>query len=220
MRRRRTSRGAWARLRTQGFALGPFAYQTKIEEQLRKQVRFADFAEQINVQMFYTTDNLPSNLMAWLYDRAIQSRLEKETMELARITVRTKSWQKSQTQMANLLELLGAYPNFDLERVLRKAVGRNKESRTARRAAELKQNLNDLSYQIDLWLRFTDWGSWQEHYRGCVAAMDKRLRIRVPAILKTKAQRAAVISAALQAIGLKEKESTDAVLRILRRHAG
>ena len=199
--------------------MGPFAYQTKIETQLRKQIPFADFAEQINLQMFYTTDTLPPNLMAWLYDRAILSRLEKDTMELARITLRTKSWQKSQRQMANLLELLGAYRNFDLERVLRKAVGRNKESRTARRAAELKQNLDDLSYQIDWWLRFTDWGSWQEHYRDCVAAMDKRLRIRVPAILKTKAQRAAVISAALQAIGLKEKESTDSVLKMLGRHA-
>src|SRR5271156_3680908 len=219
MRRRTTSRRAWGRWRTQGFALGPFAYQTKIETQLRKQIPFADFAEQITLQMFYTTDTLPPNLMAWLYDRAILSRLEKDTMELARITLRTKSWQKSQRQMANLLELLGAYRNFDLERVLRKAVGRNKESRTARRAAELKQNLDDLSYQIDWWLRFTDWGSWQEHYRDCVAAMDKRLRIRVPAILKTKAQRAAVISAALQAIGLKEKESTDSVLKMLGRHA-
>jgi hypothetical protein len=48
--------------------------------------------------------------------------------------------------------------------------------------------------------------------------MDKRLETRVPEILKTKEQRAAVISAALEAIGMKNKESTDAILKLRWRH--
>jgi hypothetical protein len=218
MRRRATSQEEWARWRTQGFALGPFAYQNELERQLRKQMPLKDFAEQIHVQLVDTNHKLPPNLMSWLYDRSLRTRLEKETMELARKTLTTRSSQNGQSQMAKLLELLSVYPNFDLEWALRRAVGREKGSRTGRRAAELKQNLRDLSYQIRWWLGFTEWGTWQEHYRDCVAAMDKRLRIRIPAILKTKAQRAAVISAALEALGLKKKESTDAILRLLRRH--
>jgi hypothetical protein len=218
MRRRASSREAWTKWRTKGFALGPFAFQTEFEKHLRRQMPFNDFAQQIDLQMAHTTDKLSPNLMAWLYERSLLSRLEKETMELARKTLKTRAWQKRQSQMATLLELLSAYPNFDPERALRKAVGSRKESRTSRRAAELKQNLRDLSDQIELWLRFTEWGTWQEHYRGCVVAMDKRLRIRVPEILKEKGQRAAVISAALEAIGLKKKESTDAILRMLGRH--
>jgi hypothetical protein len=159
MKKRATKRGDWTKWRTKGFALGPFAYQTELERQLHKQMPFEDFAERIHDQMPHTNDKLPRNLIDWLYDRSLRSQLEKSTVELARKTLRTRSGQSSRGQMANLLKLLSAYPNFDPERALRKAVGSRKESRTARRAAELKQNLRDLSYQIDWWLKFSDWGS-------------------------------------------------------------
>lgn len=218
--KRRASRRAWGKWLTQGFALGPFAYQRRIERQLRSKMPFADFCEQINGQLFHLKHPLPPNIMAWLYDISLQTRLEKETMKLARRTLSARSWREGDARMVSLLELLRVYPTFDPERIWRRATGSRKDSRTAQRAAQLEQNLRGLSRQIRWWKSFAQWDSWQEHYRNYVVAVDRRLRNRLSLILKEKAQRAAVISAAMIAVGLKYEDSAEAISRMLRRQAG
>ena len=54
-------------------------------------------------------------------------------------------------------------------------------------------------------------------HRDQIIAMDKYLARRVP-WLNQKVQRATVMSAALEAVGLRKAESTEAILRMLQRH--
>ena len=162
-------------------------------------------------------DAIPPKVIAWLYEFSLGMRLEKATVEIARRTLLTTSWRNSENKTAKFLSMLDDYPRFDPERAWRRAVGSRKDSRTRRRASQLEQDIRGLNHQIHWWKRYASSDSWQERYRGHVVVMDRYLAKRLPTILNEKTQRAAVISAVLEAMALKKAESTDAILRMLRR---
>ncbi|MFZ0637602.1 MAG: hypothetical protein WA755_16670 [Candidatus Acidiferrales bacterium] len=213
-----------AKALAEGFGLGPFAYLRRIETRLRKEVPLAAFSQQISgqwvqVEPAKAKPALPRRVIRWLYECSLQARKQREIMDLARRTLRTMLRQKSKNKAAELLKLLKEYPKFDPERVWREALGSETTSRTQRSAAQLEYDILELNYQIHKWKGFADWGTWQEHYRINVVMMDEHLAKRRRTIFKTKTERATVIGAALEAIGLKTTESTEAILRMLRRDA-
>jgi len=212
MRKQRSYR-SWF---TSGFGLGPFAYQRRIEKRIRKEMPFAEFAGRIREQLIGSRQPRPQTL-AHLYKFCLQTRKITETMRIAARTLKTRTWRSNAAKTSKLLSLLDEFGSFDPEQTWRKAVGSRKESRTARRAKELAENLRDLNDQIRWWRNFSESGSWQDYARDQIIAMDKYLARRVP-WLNQKVQRATVMSAALEAVGLRKTESTEAILRMLQRH--
>jgi hypothetical protein len=211
-------RPAWKKWLAEGFGLGPFAYQAKLRQQLLTEIPFSKFSMYMREQLHGLMNDISQNLLDWLYDTAEQAKSEKETMELAQRIIKT--WQKSEAKTNELLHLLALYPRFGAERLLRQALGNDERLKTQQHAKRLEQDIRDLKLQVEHWRSFAEWEAWQKHYLGYLVVMDKHLKRSLPTVLKTKFQRATVISAAMGAIGLKGDDSTEAILRRLRRQRG
>jgi hypothetical protein len=203
----------------EGFGLGPFAFGNQIESKLRKEISLKQFSQQLHEQLdpARLEHLLPSRTVSWLYEIALSARVEKETVILAQRQMTTKAWWSSERKMDKLIAILIAYPEFDPERMLGNTLGRKRDSRTRRRAAQLLQNLRDIRYEFRWWSRFADWGVWRDSYKGYLVAMDNHLRKRFRKSLKK--ERGDVIEAVVDASGLHPKASAEAILMALRREA-
>jgi hypothetical protein len=203
----------------EGFGLGPFAFGNQIESKLRKEISLRKFSRQLHEQLELQglEHFLPSRTVSWLYEIALSARVEKETVILAQRRMTIKAWRSSERKMDKLIAILKAYPEFDPERMLGNTIGRERDSRTRRRAAQLLQNLRDIRYQFRWWSRFADWGAWRDVYKGYLVAMNNHLRKRFRNSLKK--ERGEVIEAVVDASGLNPKASAESILRALRREA-
>jgi hypothetical protein len=210
--KKKTSFNYWL---TQAFGLGPIAYEQQIERQLRREIKFKEFSKLLHehLDLVGLDRLLPSRIVTWLYDFALRARVEKETVDLA--VKWTKEWRNSETKNDKLIDLLKTYPSFDPERILRSAVGSRKGSRTRERVSQLLENLSDLRYQIRLWSKFADSGPWRDSYKWYVIAMDNHLQNRFRD--SKKQDRAMLIEAVFDVVGMKQKASAESILRALRR---
>jgi hypothetical protein len=208
----------WKRL-TWGFGLGVLGFEFRLDRRLVKQISLKEFSEQIDTTLVELKEPLPSKVVAALYEICLAGRWAVEKASVARKNARTRHWRKVRSKTTHLITLLRAYPQYDPEQALRKALGSTKDSITAQRVAQLEKKLSELNECLKRWTREAEWASSQGTERELLGMMDNLLQKRLPSILPDKIQRARVMSAALVAVGLGKEDSTENILRRLRRRS-
>jgi hypothetical protein len=204
----------WRRL-TQGFGLSLLGFEFRLDRRISPK----EFSEQINTSLHELKEPLPSKVVAALYNVCLAARSKYEEMKVARENVRSRHWRKVRSKTRDLIALLRAYPQYDPEQALRRALGSNKDSITARRVVQLEKELSELNGCLERWTREAEWVSWQQAEREYLGMMDTLLKKGLPSILTDKIQRAKVMSAALVAVGLEKEDSTENILRRFRKRS-
>ena len=200
------------------YPLGPYAFQNRMEKQLRRKVHLANFSFDMEQELLNLGDSLPEVTITWLYEACLRARSEKATVEVARTIFGSKSWKKWEQERNNLRTQLKVFAEYDADSRMRKALRVGKDHRMNRRAMKLARDLREFGEQCRFWKPYAAWGAWQKDYRRFVCLLDAHLRKRHPDLLKRKIRRVEVIRFAIDTIGLKAA-SEDSISRMLNRYS-
>lgn len=198
----------------EGFGLRPLAYAESLERDLEKEIPFGDFSEEVTDQFPLLDGRLTTPTLTWLYETGLKIRVEAELVRFANRVVRKKQWASETNRINKLLKQLHQFPPYAFEETLGQALGKKDDCKLRRTTVTFERQLRDLLRTRTLWRQYADWGTVRPEFKSRVAMVEKHLRKRHGAFLRTKEMRVAVITAVLNGVGLKRSE--DAIARMLR----
>jgi hypothetical protein len=204
-------------LLARGFRLGPFAYSEEIEKRLEQEVPLSQFATKMKDQLDPVGIELPIRALEWLYMIGLQARTERELVEFAKTIVHKKEWKTKTKKLERLVDLLREFPEFDLETILRDALGSKKRPKLRPIFGRLERELRELLRICTSWRDYANWGSLGPEYKSRLTFIDRQLRNGHSDILRNKQDRVQAIATTLRAIGLKEDAEEDNISRMLSR---
>ena len=195
----------------EGLGLGPFAYRREIDDRLRQEIPFGQFAKDVNDQL--PDIDLKRRTLEWLYDIGLGIRAEHDLVQTAKKMVQGRTWSKNRTRFQQLLRLLNEFPQFDFEVVLRNVFGDKNQLKLQARVAKLERDLLGFLHVCDLWKQYANSGSFRVEDKSRLAQIERFLKKYHAQDLKDKTKRVSVIASALSALKLQADE--DNILRML-----
>jgi hypothetical protein len=200
------------RLTRIGFGLGPYAFQQKMEIQLREAPTVDQFCQYMRSQ-FVELKVLSNKDLDDLYEICIQARVERSVIEKGRKVMSQSQWKRSILRLRRLTATLRKSEAIKVETRLREALGNTGPSQSEEFADELSKRLWELTRICSWWEGLAASDKWKKYYAGYIWQMNLYLVGKV----RTESDRADIIAHVLRWMKVEARVSKDAILRSLTR---
>lgn len=193
------------KLLARNYGLGPLTFSDHIEQRLREEIPEAEFKRRMETELeMYRLDSaLRSSTIEWLYEIALQVRVEQETFGHAARLLPTKGRQIKTDQLLKLLHGLQKSPHIA------------NQVRASRKAKRLTNELRAMVDIFNLWKDYAEVTTLRPALKNQLAFVERQLKRKHWSHLKFKYQRLGLIQAMLRAMKVKNMDE-EALARSLR----